>query len=45
MIDIIEKSAITIDQNGELRQREYFDFVGMGFDSTKGDKIHFILTK
>ena len=45
MIDIIEKSAITIDQNGELRQREYFDFTGMGFDSTKGDKIHFIITK
>ena len=45
MLDIIEKSAITIDQNGLMRQREYFDFFGMGFDSTKGDKIHFIMPK
>ena len=45
LLDIIEKSAITIDQNGILRQREYFDFFGMGFDSTKGDKIHFIMQK
>ena len=45
LLDIIEKSAITIDQSGLMRQREYFDFFGMGFDSTKGDKIHFIMPK
>lgn len=43
MINIKEKSAITIDQEGELRQREYFDYIGMGFDSEDGDKIYFML--
>jgi len=42
MLEIIERAAITIDQNGEIRQREYFDFEGLGFSSARGDKIHFI---
>ena len=42
MLEIIERAAITIDQNGEIRQREYFDFEGLGFSSTRGDKIHFL---
>lgn len=45
LLDIIERSAITIDQNGGMRQREFFDFYGLGYDSTKGDKIHFIYVK
>ena len=45
ILDIIEKSAITIDPNGELRQREFFNFTGIGYDSAKGDKIHFIYSK
>lgn len=42
ILSIHENAAITVDQNGELRQREFFGFSGMGFDSTHGDKIHFI---
>ena len=42
MITITERSAITVDQNGNLWQREYFDFEGLGFNSDKGDKICFI---
>ncbi len=42
MIDIKEQSAITIDHTGELRQREYFDYSGLGFDSESGDKIYFL---
>lgn len=45
MLDIKEQSAITIDHNGELCQREYFDFCGLGFNSENGDKICFIFTE
>ena len=44
MLEIIERAAITIDRNGEIRQREYFDFDGLGFSSARGDKIHFLLS-
>lgn len=42
ILEIKEQSAITIDHTGELRQREYFDYSGLGFDSEKGDKICFM---
>lgn len=42
MLDIVERSAIVVDSNGELKVREYFDVVGLGFDTTKGDKVYFI---
>ena len=43
LLDICEKSAITVDQTGEIRQREFFDFNGLGFSSLRGDKIHFLI--
>lgn len=45
MITIIPRSAITVDQEGNLRQREYFDFDGIGFGSYKKDKISFIFAE
>lgn len=42
ILNIKEQSAITLDQTGTLRQREYFDYSGLGFDSEAGDKICFI---
>lgn len=45
MLEIVEKPTITIDQTGVLRQREFFEFNGLGYDSTIGDKIHFLLEK
>ena len=43
LLDIIEMAAVLADNTGELRQREYFDFSGLGFDSREGDRIHFII--
>ena len=42
MLKITVCSRITVDQDDALRQREYFVFEGMGFNSQKGDKISFI---
>lgn len=42
LLSIHESAAITIALNGELRQREFFEFSGLGFDSTHGDRLHFI---
>lgn len=45
MLDIVEMAALTVNQNGEIMQREYFDFKGMGYDSKQGDSIHFIFAE
>ena len=42
ILDIKEQSAITIDHNGDLCQREFFDYSGLGFNSETGDKICFL---
>ncbi len=42
LLDIKEQAAITIDHNGDLCQREFFDYSGLGFNSETGDKICFL---
>lgn len=45
VLDIIECSSVMVDQNNEMRLREYVEAEGLGFDTRLGDKIHFIFEK
>jgi len=41
VLKIEEKAKMFINQSGELVSYSYFDFSGLGFDSTEGDRISF----
>ena len=44
-IDITEKSRKVADEKGDLVTLSYYDFDGMGFHSSKGDRISFLFAE
>lgn len=44
ILRVTSRGAITQAIDGELKQREWFDFYGLGFDSNNNDKIYLIFS-
>lgn len=42
VLQVIPRASVLLNRSGVLERTEWFDFYGLGFDSRRNDRIHFI---